>query len=479
MTTHTLDSSSASQLLSEFTKSKPSYEERLEQGKLLRKNCPRTSHASMMPSARRADPVAMLEAQAKSRLPELIPIRYARMLVSPFAFLRGSAAIMARDLAKTPSTGLLVQAGGDMHVANFGVFASAERKLIFGINDFDETLLAAWEWDVKRLATSAWVAGRYLGGDKQLCEQAARGVVKSYREHLQTYAKMGHLQLWNSTIDEETLLKGIPAEMREGAKAVIAKAKSRTNLQVLEKMTDLLDKQSHLLETKPLIVRESHTQSGRPIEEALGLFLSHYLASLAPDRRLLLSRYRVVDVARKVVGVGSVGTRCWVVYLQGQDIDDPLFIQVKEAQKSVLEPYFGKSSYANQGQRVVAGQRMIQGSPDIFLGWGEIDGIQYYVRQLRDMKGGAILEAGKTDPKALPNYAKLCGWALALAHAKSGDAAMLAGYVGNSETLDDAIADFSGAYSDQTERDFMALKNAALSGRIKVASPMDAGLLKE
>jgi uncharacterized protein (DUF2252 family) len=470
---------STQQILSEFTQPHASYDERMEQGKLLRKSCPRVSHAELPLPARRGDPVALLEAQAKSRLPELIPIRYARMLASPFAFLRGTAAIMARDLAHTPVTGLQVQAGGDMHVANFGLFASAERKLIFGINDFDETLPAAWEWDLKRLATSALVAARHLGADKVLCEEAARAAVKSYRTHLHAYAKMGHLHLWNASIDEATLLKAVPAESQKAAMALIAKAKSRTHLQVLEKMTNLLDNKAHLIETKPLIVRETHTQAGRPIQDALGMFLSHYMTSLAPERRLLLSRYRVVDVARKVVGVGSVGTRCWVIYLQGQGADDPLFIQVKEAQQSVLEPYFGKSDYANQGLRVVAGQRLLQGSPDIFLGWGEIDGVQYYVRQLRDMKGGVTLEPGKIPTKNIPAYTKLCGWALALAHAKSGDAALLSGYLGNSDTLDDAILSFSVTYAEQNERDYQALKNAAASGRIKVASAKDAGLLKD
>jgi uncharacterized protein (DUF2252 family) len=479
MATRKTASAASEQLLSSFTKASPSYQQRMEQGKLLRKSCPRISHADLALPSRRADPVALLEAQAKSRLPDLIPIRYARMLASPFAFLRGTAAVMARDLAHTPVTGLQVQAGGDMHVANFGLFASAERKLIFGINDFDETLPAAWEWDLKRLATSALVAARHMGADQEVCEQATRSVVKAYREHLHEYAKMGHLQLWNANIDEAALLKALPADLQDGAKAVIAKARSRTNLQVLEKMTDLLDDSAHLVETKPLIVRETHTQSGRPIQEALGLFLSHYMASLAPERRLLLSRYRVLDVARKVVGVGSVGTRCWVIYLQGQDLDDPLFIQVKEAQESVLAPYFGASVYANQGHRVVAGQRLLQGSPDIFLGWGELDGVQYYVRQLRDMKGGVTLEPGKIPSKNIPAYAKLCGWALALAHAKSGDAALLSGYLGNSDTLDQAILSFANTYAEQNERDYQALQKAAASGRIKVASASEAGLLKD
>lgn len=466
----------AAQLLVDFAAIKPSICERLAQGKLLRKQTPRTSHSAFTYSTQRPDPVDILEAQAKTRLPELVPIRYARMLASPFAFLRGAAAVMAQDLATSPVTGLQVQACGDMHVSNFGVFASAERKLVFGINDFDETLPGAWEWDLKRLATSALVAARSLGGDKVICEEAARAVVKSYREHLQDYAAMGHLHLWNVQIDEQGLLDALPADLRTRAQSIFEKAKQKTHLQVLEKMTDLLDDQQRIVEIKPLVVRETHTQAGRSIQEALGMLLVQYIDSLPFDRQLLLSRYRVVDVVRKIVGVGSVGTRCWIIYMQGQGLDDPLFLQVKEAQPSVLEPYFNKTAFANQGQRVVMGQRLIQGSPDIFLGWGEVDGVQFYVRQLRDMKGGATLDQGKSSLKALPAYGMLCGWALALAHAKSGGAALLAGYVGNSDVLDEAVAKFSTAYGDQSERDYGALEKAAKSGRIKVASRADAGL---
>jgi uncharacterized protein (DUF2252 family) len=459
----------AQTLANAFSTPGPSVEERIAQGKLLRKRTPRSAHAAFERVAR-FDPVAMLEAQAKTRLPKLIPVRYARMLASPFAFLRGAAAIMARDLSTTVETGVRVQVCGDMHVANFGLYASAERRLAFGINDFDETSPGPWEWDLKRLASSALVAGRFLGADKVLCEAAARAVVRSYRQHLLRFSTMGHLQLWNTQITERALLDALPAELRESAKAITSKAKERTHLQVLEKMTDLLDNRQRIIESRPLIVRESKTASGRSIREALGLFLQQYMQSLAPDRQLLLSRYRVMDVVRKVVGIGSVGTRCWVIYLQGQDSGDPLFLQVKEAQASVLELYCDKSSFVNCGERVVAGQRLIQGSPDIFLGWGELDGIQYYVRQLRDMKGGVNFDPNKFRINGMTAYAGLCGWSLAFAHAKSGDAAILAGYVGQNESLDEAIATFATAYADQTERDYLALKDAARSGRIKVAS---------
>jgi uncharacterized protein (DUF2252 family) len=369
-----------------------------------------------------------------------------------------------------------VQACGDMHVANFGVYASAERVLRFGINDFDETSPGAWEWDLKRLATSAYVAGRHLGADKAMCEAGARAMVQSYRQRMQHYAGLGHLQLWNTQISDSEVMAVLPTALRERAKAIMAKAKARTHLQVLEKMTDLLDDRQRIIEARPLIVRAETTSTGRPVQEALGLFLQHYIASLAPDRQLLLSRYRVVDVAHKVVGVGSVGTRCWVIYLEGQGSDDPLFLQVKEAQPSVLAPHFGASPFANQGQRVVAGQRLIQGSPDIFLGWGELDGVQYYVRQLRDMKGGVSLEPGKFKLSGLPAYAGLCGWSLAFAHAKSGDAAQLAGYLGESDTLDEAIAGFAQAYAEQTLADHAALQAAAKGGRIPVASAAQAGV---
>jgi len=466
----------AKKLLEHFTTAPAGVRERFAQGKRLRQQTPRSSHATFKLSSRRFDPVELLEAQAKTRLANLVPVRYARMLASPFAFLRGAAAIMARDLSITPKTGLLVQACGDMHVGNFGVFATAERALAFGINDFDETSPGAWEWDLKRLATSALMAGRVLGANKLLCQEAARVVVQSYREHVQSYARMGHLQLWNTQISEQSLLNALPKNLRKRAKLILAKARRRTHLQVLEKLTDILDDRKRIVETKPLIVRETHTSAGRPVREALGLFLLHYMESLAPDRRLLLSRYRVVDVARKVVGIGSVGTRCWVIYMEGQDGKDPLFIQVKEAQPSVLELYFGKSPFRNHGQRVIAGQQLIQGSPDIFLGWGELDGTHYYVRQLRDMKGGVSLEPGHFRPQSLPAYASLCGWGLAFAHAKSADAALLAGYVGQSDALDDAITAFAEAYGDQTERDHRALQAAAKRGRIKVASPAAAGL---
>jgi uncharacterized protein (DUF2252 family) len=448
---------------------RPSVTQRMAEGKALRQVIPRSVHGNYVVPADRPDPIRILETQAETRLPFLVPVRYARMLASPFAYLRGAAATMIADIAAAPTTGLEVTACGDMHVANFGVFASAERNLVFGINDFDEGHRGAWEWDLKRLVASIVVAGRFLGGDRNYCEGAARAAVRTYRKALWEYAEMGCLELWYASITESALLNALPVKNRRQAARNLAKARRRTHLQVLEKMTDLVDNQQRIVEIRPLIVRETTTPSGTPIAEALRRWLQGYMASLSPERQYLLSRYHIVDVARKVVGVGSVGTRCWVVYLQGRDSRDPLFLQIKEARPSVLEPYSERPSrFQNQGQRVVTCQRQIQGAPDIFLGWGEYEGTQYYVRQLRDMKGSVEFRPGDRD-FPLSDYGKICGWGLALAHAKSGDAARLAGYVGKSEVLDEALARFGNAYADQTERDYELLQAAAAQGRIEVA----------
>ncbi len=457
-------------LLLHFQSKQKSVEERIAAGKALREKFPRIRQGDYKPAANRADPVSILEKQAKTRLPDLVPIRYARMLTSPFAFLRGAAAIMAADLAAHgKTTGIQVQACGDMHVANFGVFASAERNLIFGITDFDETLPGPWEWDLKRLVASIVASGRFLGADKDLCAGAVRAAVSSYRKRMKQYAQMGNLALWYSTITEKDILKSLSPAQQKVAKKLTNKARTRTHLQVLDKLADIVDKKYRLRDDAPFIVHETHTQAGRPIEEALGLVLESYFLSLADDRKNLLQHYRIVDVAKKVVGVGSVGTRCWIIFLTGNNTDDPLFLQVKEAQPSVLEPFASKSMYTNHGQRVVQGQRLLQGAPDIFLGWGEQDGIHFYIRQLRDMKGGVEFDPDKMNLDNFSTYTSVCAWAMALAHAKSGDAAMIAGYAGNSDELDEAMVRFAFAYADQTEKDYAALAAAAKSGRIKVA----------
>lgn len=448
----------------------PSVEERLETGKALRESVPRSSHGEFV-RHRGVDPLRILREQAKTRIPQLVPVRHARMLQSPFAFLRGSAAVMAADLASTPQTGLQVELCGDMHVSNFGVFASAERKLVFAINDFDECQFGPWEWDVKRLAASAFVAARHLGSDASACDEAARAIVGSYQKRLRRYAGMGHLAVWYDSIDSDTLIASLSPALHERAHALLNKARRRNHLQVLDKMTDLVDNAHQIVEQRPFIVRASHTSMGRPVQEAINLFLEAYFRTLAPDRQMLLQRYSVVDAAHKVVGVGSVGTRCWVVLLHGRDTNDPLFLQIKEAQPSVLAPYAPALPPAsgNQGERVVLGQRLIQGSPDIFLGWGELDGVHFYVRQLRDMKGSIDLEPGGISTKGFIEYCRLCGWALALAHAKSGDAAVLSGYIGKSSEFEDAIARFSAGYAEQTVQDHATMAAAARDGKIKVA----------
>jgi len=447
-----------------------SIDERMKAGKELRKKFPFGKLGVYIPSAYRADPVSILEEQAKTRLQELVPIRYARMLTSPFSFLRGAAAIMAADLAGSAQTsGIQVQSCGDMHVANFGVFASAERNLIFGINDFDETLPGPWEWDLKRLVASIVASGRFLGADGNLCETCVMEAVSSYRNRMKQYAQMGSLELWYTTIKEKDIEKTLSPSQQKVLKKITGKARERTHMQVLGKLTDLVDNKYRFREDAPFIVRETHTKAGRTIEEALQLLLDSYFNSLADDRKSLLQHYHITDIVRKVVGVGSVGTRCWVLFLTGNKANDPLFLQVKEAQSSVLEPFVAKSKYTNPGRRVVEGQRLIQGAPDIFLGWGEQDGIHFYVRQLRDMKGGREFEPANAKLENFAKYCSLCAWALALAHAKSGDAAMIAGYAGSSNKLDKAMVRFANSYANQTEKDFHALAAAAKSGRIIVA----------
>ena len=461
--------------LNNFSATRLSRAERMANGKALRRDVPRSSHAEFRRARRRPDPVSVLEAQNATRIRELVPVRMARMLTSPFAFLRGSAAIMAGDLANTPRTNLEVMACGDMHLMNFGLFASAERNLIFAINDFDEVLPGPWEWDLKRLAASAAVAARFLGGDRADAEQAAREVVEAYVRRLRGYAEMGFLEVWYDLIDERTILAAAPARLRKLAQTTFAKARARGHIRALDRLTEEVNGEHRIVEDVPLIVRAKYLADGTPMTEALETMLRSYLSSLPEDRRRLLSRYRIVDVARKVVGVGSVGTSCWVVLLEEQGADSPLFLQIKEARESVLARYLNSNrSIKQQGRRVVVGQRMIQGSPDIFLGWGPVNAVNgsghYYVRQLADMKGGLNLREGDREAReGLSRYCGLCGWALSLAHAKSGDAAVISGYCGTGDALPDAIAQFSLTYLEQTERDHDALEAAVRRGRISVA----------
>jgi uncharacterized protein (DUF2252 family) len=451
-----------------FKSELPSFEERFKAGKKLREKLPRSQQGKYQPSANRTDPISILEKQAQTRLRDLVPIRYARMLESPFSFLRGGAAIMAADLANSKTTGIKVQACGDMHVANFGVFASSDRNLVFGINDYDETLPAPWEWDLKRLVSSIVVSGRFLGASEGLCKKGVRAAVSSYRLRMKEFACMGRIELNYTIISEDKILNAMPGQQNEIRK-LMNKARAHTQMQVLGKITDIVDEKYRFRDNVPFIENETRTIAGRPIEEAVDLWLTSYLPTLADDRKALLSYYRIVDVARKVVGVGSVGTRCWIILLKGIRENDMLFLQVKEAETSVLEPFVGKSVYNNPGERVVAGQRLMQGAPDIFLGWGEQDGIHYYDRQLRDMKGGVDFDPSKFDLNNFAAYTELCGWALAMSHAKSGDAAMIAGYMGIGDVLDETLVEFALAYSVQNEKDYNALLAAKKSGRIKVA----------
>ena len=456
-------------LVESFTAKRPSIRERLAAGKALREHVPRTSHARYVSRADRPDPIELLEKQNSTRVQKLVPIRYGRMLATPFTFLRGSAAVMANDLSNTPVTGLRVAACGDMHVKNFGVYASAERDLIFAINDFDEVHVGPWEWDLKRLAASAAVAVQFMGGDKQQAEEAARECVRSYRKRIGRYAEMGYLEIWYDRIDERAVLDALSPRARRIARRVMDEARTKGHIRALGKLTEPAAGVHRIVEDVPLIVRETHTEAGTPIEEALDRLLHAYVDSLPYDRQVLLSRYQIIDVARKVVGVGSVGTACWIMLLQGVDDDDPLFLQIKEAQPSVLAPFVDlKLPFDHQGRRVVFGQRLTQGSPDIFLGWATVDGKEFYIRQLADMKGGLDFKADDAEGlETFPDYCGLCGWALALAHAKSGDPAMIAGYCGNSGALDEAIGKFAMSYARQTEQDHEALAKAKRTGRIR------------
>jgi uncharacterized protein (DUF2252 family) len=444
-----------------------SYQQRQERGRSARRVAPRGSHAVWVPAPDRPDPVDLLEAQASDRIQELMPIRYSRMMASPFAFMRGSAIVMANDLASTPKTGIQVQLCGDAHLLNFGAYASPERTLLFDLNDFDETLPGPWEWDVKRLAASLVVAGRENGFDAADCRDPARASAASYRQRMAEFSQMGELEVWYSRVGEEDI-RGLLSDAKnrkttaKKLSKTLRKARSRDSLQALSKLTKVVDGRRMINDDPPLLVRVA---DGDEIRVQVNAILESYKRTLQDDRRYLLDRYRFVDTARKVVGVGSVGTRAYVVLLEGRDENDPLFLQVKEAGSSVLENYVKSNTYEHHGHRVVAGQRLMQAASDIFLGWFRgTEGRDFYWRQLRDMKGSAQVE--RMSPDELVLYARLCGWALARAHARSGDRVSIATYLGKSERFDEAIADFAKEYADQTERDHAALCAAVKSGRV-------------
>ena len=432
-------------------------------GKALRDKVPRSSHQEWKPAPNRPDCVALLEESNQGRLLELVPIRYGRMLASPFAFLRGAANIMAADLSETPKTGIKVQTCGDSHLSNFGGYGTPERNLVFDVNDFDETLWAPWEWDVKRLAASIVVAGRYLKLRDKISRAAAMASVQSYREHINEYAQMTALEVWYAHIGVESLLSFTTHTKELNiVKSEVKKARAFNPVLDLHKLTETVKGQRRFIDNPPKLF---HPLPGDPhASEMLSVF-HKYRKTLREDSRILLDQYQIVDVAMKVVGVGSVGTRCGVALLVTGD-NDPLFLQIKEARASVLEPYAGKSSYENHAQRVVAGQHLMQEASDIFLGWTRGDsGHDFYLRQLRDMKTSVEIEGmSETD---LKGYCHLCGWALAHSHARSGNRFIISGYLGQSDTFDRAIANFAVAYADQTERDYKALADAVAAGQIK------------
>ena len=454
----------------------PSVAEREARGKAARGRVRRSDHAAWQPAGDRVGPVDLLLEQAAGREPELVGIRHGRMLASPFAFFRGTAALMAADLAGTPDSGLTVQLCGDAHLSNFGGFAAPDRELVFDINDFDETARGPWEWDVKRLATSIAIAGRDLGLTGTERRQAAEVAVRSYREAMRGFAAQRNLELWYSRLDVASMLSHAGDQVSRRERAAFSKriagASAKDHLRAMSKLTARVDGQLRIVARPPRIVPIEElypATTSEAVETEMRTMLRAYRRSLPAERRHLLEGYRYRHMARRVGGIGSVGTRTWIVLLTGRDVDDPLFLQVKQAGRSVLEPYTGNSTARNHGQRVVQGQRLMQVDGDIFLGWLRTDGLDgtprdYYVRQLWDWKIGAEVEA--MSPARLTAYGSICAWTLARAHARTGDRVAIAAYLGRGGAFDRAVAAFAEAYAGQNERDHAALDDAARSGRV-------------
>ena len=467
----------------------PSVDERQARGKEARDQTSPSSHTGWAPATDRPDPVGLLQEQNVTREPDLVPVRHGRMLVSPFTFYRGAATIMAADLAGSPTAGLQVQLCGDAHLSNFGAFGSPERRLLFDLNDFDETLPGPFEWDVKRMAASFMVAARNNGFGKADARAATQASVAAYRETMADFATMGTLAIWYAHLNEDELLKAVGSAAAEASKVSkkaakaakrvaksarkgAAKARTRDSLQALSKLGERVDGQYRIVSQPPIVVpaRElaaTYGLSADQMEQVVREQFRAYRATLRDDQRQLLERFQPVDMARKVVGVGSVGTRAFIVLLQGRDQQDPLFLQVKEATRSVLEGHLRKSRYKQHGERVVRGQRMMQAASDIFLGWtrGADDNRYFYWRQLRDMKASAEVES--MLPGALAFYARTCGWTLARAHARSGDPIAIAAYLGEDDQFDRSMVDFAKRYADQNELDYQAFADAIRSGRLE------------
>jgi uncharacterized protein (DUF2252 family) len=454
--------------------------DKMARGKDARAFAPLESHAEFAPASR--DPIGLLLEQDKTRVPELVPIRHGRMLASPFAFFRAAALPMAADLATTPTSGLRVQLCGDAHLSNFGAFASPERRLVFDVNDFDETLPGPFEWDVKRLAASVAVAGRDNGSSRKQCRKAVLAAVEDYRAAMHTFATQHFLDVWYAQLDVEDAIREFTLHLKaKGVNAtekMVAKAHTHDNMAELSKLTTVVDGGPRIISDPPLIEPIDELAAGRQaaaIRELLDEVLAKYRRTLEPSRRHLLEYFTLVEVARKVVGVGSVGTRDWIALMEGDDGTEPLFLQVKEAQESVLAAYCGRSKFRHQGGRVVAGQHLMQAESDIFLGWTHATGgpengsagvdRDFYVRQLKDWKFSLPIE--RMTHKGLRSYARMCGWTLAHAHARSGDRIALAGYLGGSDTFAHALADFAETYADQNELDYEAFQTVVDSGRVE------------
>ena len=450
--------------------------ERAARGRAARSEIPRSAHGVWEPAPLRRDPVGLLEEQAQTRLPELVPIRYGRMLVSPFTFFRGAAYLMAADLADGPRTGLQAQLCGDAHLSNFGIFAAPDRRLVFSINDFDETLPGPFEWDVKRLAASIAVAGRGQGFDAVTRRVIVAASMREYRQAMRRFAEMRNIDVWYTRLDvagiRRRLGSGASGKQMKRFQTSVAAVRTKDSLRALTKLCQTVDGELRIVGNPPLVTPIEDVLPGaeqQHLENVVQRMIGTYQGTLPHDRRRLLESYRYVHAARKVVGVGSVGARTWILLFVGRDDSDPLFLQFKEAQQSVLEPFLGKSRFGQHGQRVVEGQRMMQAAADVLLGWeriATIDGEErdFYIRQLWDAKGSPDVEA--MDASGLEAYGRVCGWTLARAHARSGDRISIAAYLGRGDSFDRAMALFAESYADQNEQDYRALQGAVASGRV-------------